>query len=65
MQTAWSLALHNLGDVKELTPEWFSDPAFLSNSLHLQLGKKQNGSQVGDVELPPWAKGSQHNLVYT
>ena len=43
-------------EVKELTPEWYSAPAFLKNVNGLQLGATQAGARVGDVELPFWAK---------
>ena len=42
----------------QLIPEFFGDdPSFLENQLRLDLGRKQNGSFVGDVILPPWATG--------
>lgn len=42
----------------QLIPEFFGDdPRFLENKLGLDLGRKQNGSFVGDVILPPWATG--------
>lgn len=42
--------------MKELTPEWFTAPAFLANNNSFDLGICQNGMPVGDVELPYWAK---------
>lgn len=42
----------------QLIPEFFgSDGDFLENKLNLDLGRKQSGSLVGDVVLPPWASG--------
>lgn len=41
--------------MKELTPEWYSNPAFLKNSHNFNLGTSVNGSSIGDVILPPWA----------
>lgn len=42
-------------DVKELTPEWFYLPDFLRNTNGIDLGERQDGVPVNDVELPPWA----------
>ena len=39
-------------------PEFYcSDGDFLENKLNLNLGIKQDGTRVHDVELPPWADG--------
>eukprot|EP01125_Pyxidicula_operculata_P017224 TRINITY_DN6027_c0_g1_i1.p1 TRINITY_DN6027_c0_g1~~TRINITY_DN6027_c0_g1_i1.p1 ORF type:complete len:1383 (-),score=353.30 TRINITY_DN6027_c0_g1_i1:179-4192(-) len=43
-------------DVKELIPEFFYLPEFLRNSNNFNLGTKQNGTKLGDVRLPSWAK---------
>ncbi|XP_068199670.1 protein FAN [Antennarius striatus] len=52
----WKNCLEGATDFKELIPEFFGDdPGFLENKLSLNLGRKQNGSLVGDVILPPWA----------
>jgi hypothetical protein len=50
-------------EVKELTPEWYCNPEFLKNSNDFKLGVSQDGIQIGDVELPPWAKGSAEKFV--
>ena len=50
-------------DLKELTPEWFFQPAFLVNANALDLGTRQCGARVGDVALPPWARGSAERFV--
>lgn len=71
---AWEGVSSNQTDVKELIPEFFavnvSDipagifPAtatpseFLDNVQALDLGVRQDGKRVDDVELPPWACGS-------
>ena len=39
--------------VKELTPEWYCNPAFLKNSNEFKLGTSQDGELLGDVVLPP------------
>ncbi|CAI5531481.1 unnamed protein product [Closterium sp. Naga37s-1] len=52
----WANCLTNTSDVKELTPEFFYLPDFLSNANHLYLGQCQDGSMLNDVVLPPWAQ---------
>uniref|UniRef100_H3CTM5 Neutral sphingomyelinase activation associated factor n=1 Tax=Tetraodon nigroviridis TaxID=99883 RepID=H3CTM5_TETNG len=52
----WKNCLEGATDFKELIPEFFGDDSsFLENKLRLDLGRKQSGSFVGDVVLPPWA----------
>ncbi|XP_022758291.1 protein SPIRRIG-like isoform X2 [Durio zibethinus] len=53
----------NTSDVKELIPEFFYMPEFLENRFNLDLGEKQSGEKVGDVLLPPWAKGSARKFI--
>ncbi|XP_050237389.1 protein SPIRRIG [Mercurialis annua] len=53
----------NTSDVKELIPEFFYMPEFLANRFNLDLGEKQSGEKVGDVVLPPWAKGSVREFI--
>jgi len=50
-------------EVKELTPEWYCNPSFLKNSNNFKLGTSQDGEVLGDVILPPWAKGSPEKFV--
>ena len=50
-------------DVKELTPEFYSDPTFLMNSNGFDLGVCASGEVVNDVILPPWADGSPQKFV--
>lgn len=60
---SWKSVLTNTADLKELIPEFYgysSDERrrpgdFLRNGKKLDLGVRQSGSPVGDVELPPWA----------
>ncbi|EFN57202.1 hypothetical protein CHLNCDRAFT_143625 [Chlorella variabilis] len=59
----WQNCLDNTADVKELTPEFFYQPEFLLNTNGFDLGRKQGGEALGDVELPPWAKGSADEFV--
>ncbi|KAJ1735090.1 hypothetical protein LPJ72_002038 [Coemansia sp. Benny D160-2] len=51
----WNSCMTGPGDVKELIPEFFYLPEFLVNSNGVDLGKKQDGTLLGDVSLPPWA----------
>ncbi|KAB1203374.1 BEACH domain-containing protein lvsA [Morella rubra] len=53
----------NTSDVKELIPEFFYMPEFLENRFDLDLGEKQSGEKVGEVVLPPWAKGSAREFI--
>ncbi|CAN8295817.1 unnamed protein product [Cochlearia groenlandica] len=53
----------NTSDVKELIPEFFYMPEFLENRFILDLGEKQSGEKVGDVFLPPWARGSVREFI--
>jgi hypothetical protein len=50
-------------EVKELTPEWYCNPSFLRNSNNFKLGTSQEGEVLGDVLLPPWAKGNPEKFV--
>jgi len=63
IQGAWNLSYTNVGDVKELIPEFFYCPEFLRNLNGLDLGTKQDKTKLGDVVLPPWAKGSPEEFV--
>ncbi|XP_022609768.1 protein FAN isoform X2 [Seriola dumerili] len=52
----WKNCLEGATDFKELIPEFYGiDCSFLENKLSLDLGRRQNGSLVEDVVLPPWA----------
>ncbi|KAG2260444.1 hypothetical protein Bca52824_079738 [Brassica carinata] len=53
----------NTSDVKELIPEFFYMPEFLENRFSLDLGEKQSGERVGEVFLPPWARGSVREFI--
>ncbi|GKE06974.1 protein SPIRRIG, partial [Tanacetum coccineum] len=65
VRNTWSSAAGrgNTSDVKELIPEFFYMPEFLENRFGLDLGEKQSGEKVGDVVLPPWAKGSAREFI--
>lgn len=60
---SWESVCKNAGDLKELTPEFFTTGHnFLKNSDGLKLGRKQDKTWVGDVELPPWSRGPEDFL---
>lgn len=44
---------------QELIPEFFFLPEMLVNSNRYRLGRQEDGSSVGDVELPPWASSPE------
>ncbi|KAM3440661.1 hypothetical protein NHJ13734_003190 [Beauveria thailandica] len=56
---AWkSASCRNKTDVRELIPEFFCLPEFLTNVNGYDFGRRQsNGVKVDNVALPPWAKG--------
>ncbi|XP_041422367.1 protein FAN isoform X2 [Xenopus laevis] len=59
----WRNCLEGVTDFKELTPEFYgNESGFLLNMMHLDLGKRQGGKLVDDVELPPWASDADHFL---
>ena len=64
MKDAWlSAAQTNMADVKELIPEFFYLPEFLTNENKFEFGTKQNGDVVSDVVLPRWAKGDPREFI--
>ncbi|RCI07112.1 hypothetical protein CU098_000831 [Rhizopus stolonifer] len=56
---AWdSASERNMGDVRELIPEFFYLPEFLTNVNKFNFGVKQgSGEAIDSVVLPPWAHG--------
>ena len=63
VEAAWRSATSTSHDVKELVPEWFTCPAVLCNGARLPLGRRQDGTVLGDVVLPPWAQGSPDQFI--
>ncbi|KAH9888748.1 hypothetical protein F4778DRAFT_755179 [Xylariomycetidae sp. FL2044] len=59
IEGSWKSASQDTGsDVRELIPEFFCLPEFLTNVNGYNFGERQGaGGKVNDVELPPWAKG--------
>ncbi|CAD6251786.1 unnamed protein product [Miscanthus lutarioriparius] len=64
IESTYRNCLSNTSDVKELIPEFFYMPEFLENSNSYHLGIKQDGEPLGDVGLPPWAKGSPEEFIH-
>uniref|UniRef100_A0A146M1B0 Neurobeachin n=1 Tax=Lygus hesperus TaxID=30085 RepID=A0A146M1B0_LYGHE len=52
---SWKNCQRDTSDVKELIPELFFLPEMLVNSNKYKLGQQDDGTCVGNVELPPWA----------
>jgi hypothetical protein len=58
IQNTWdSASAKNMADVRELTPEFFFLPDFLTNVNSYDFGLRSDGSRIDNVQLPPWAKG--------
>ncbi|KAL2170857.1 hypothetical protein VTG60DRAFT_4344 [Thermothelomyces hinnuleus] len=59
IEGAWNSASRDNGsDVRELIPEFFYLPDFLTNINGYNFGVRQGGGgRVDNVILPPWAKG--------
>ncbi|XP_072766799.1 protein FAN isoform X2 [Anoplolepis gracilipes] len=56
----WKNVLVNMSDFKELIPEFYDTSNagdFLANSYGIDFGYRYDGTKIGDVQLPPWAKG--------
>eukprot|EP01113_Clastostelium_recurvatum_P032618 TRINITY_DN4216_c0_g1_i3.p1 TRINITY_DN4216_c0_g1~~TRINITY_DN4216_c0_g1_i3.p1 ORF type:complete len:2476 (+),score=625.81 TRINITY_DN4216_c0_g1_i3:3-7430(+) len=51
IRKCWENCMTNQADVKELIPEFFYQPEFLSNNNSVDFGFPSSG----DVVLPPWA----------
>lgn len=65
IESAWvSASRDNMTDVRELTPEFFYLPEFLSNVNEYDFGAKQvSGEAINDVQLPKWAKGDPQTFI--
>ncbi|XP_010219139.1 PREDICTED: LOW QUALITY PROTEIN: WD repeat- and FYVE domain-containing protein 4 [Tinamus guttatus] len=65
VKNTWeSASRDNMSDVRELIPEFFYLPEFLTNANHFELGCMQDGTVLGDVQLPPWADGDPHQFIH-
>lgn len=67
IQDCWNITYNNVGlDIKELIPEFYdssSNGEFLKNILNINFGTTQNGLEVNDVVLPPWAKSPRDFIL--
>ncbi|GAM85921.1 hypothetical protein ANO11243_039310 [Dothideomycetidae sp. 11243] len=65
IEKAWiSSSKQNMTDVRELTPEFYYLPEFLTNLNGYDFGVKEgSGQAINDVHLPPWAKGDPHLFI--
>merc|ERR1719491_2121535 len=62
--SSWkSASQENLQDVRELIPEFFYLPDFLTNTNHFDFGTTQRGKHVHNVTLPRWANGDPEQFV--
>ncbi|CAM9129947.1 unnamed protein product, partial [Ectocarpus fasciculatus] len=62
-QSWLSASRDNLQDVRELVPEFFFLPDFLTNSNKFELGVTQRGEKIDDIILPPWANNSPAEFI--
>ncbi|CAF3646804.1 unnamed protein product [Adineta steineri] len=63
-QSSWTNIMDSHNDGKELIPEFFYLPEFLSNLNKFDLGKLQSNNQLlNDVQLPPWAHNSPEEFI--
>ncbi|XP_070799266.1 WD repeat- and FYVE domain-containing protein 4 [Pituophis catenifer annectens] len=64
IRNTWeSASRDNMTDVRELIPEFFYLPEFLTNHNHIDFGCLQDGTRLNDVDLPPWAGGNPHRFI--
>lgn len=65
LEKVWnSASKQNMTDVRELTPEFYYLPEFLTNVNGYDFGIKEgSGQAIGDVHLPKWAKGDPHLFI--
>ena len=62
--SSWkSASEENLQDVRELIPEFFYLPDFLTNTNNFDFGTTQKGKTVHNVTLPKWAKGDPNRFI--
>jgi hypothetical protein len=57
---SYSLALNEVGDMRELTPDNISLPEMYKNNLKVNFGKTQEDVTVDHVVLPGWAGGDPY-----
>ena len=60
---SWDGVMANGSDLKELIPEMYTLPEMFKNINKYRMGKRQDGIQLGHVELPPWAENSAEKFI--
>ena len=64
IKEAWeSSSRNNMADVRELIPEFYYLPDFLTNRNNFDLGTKQSGEPLNFVHLPAWAKNDPREFI--
>lgn len=64
IENSWlSASQENLQDVRELIPEFYYLPEFLSNLNNFDLGSTQKDAIVQDVILPKWANNDPVEFI--
>lgn len=64
MNVSWNLSSgDSTTDFKELIPEFFYLPEFLTNLEHFDFGQRHNGIKVDDVNLPAWCRSDPRLFV--
>lgn len=62
--TSWESASKlSTTDVRELIPEFYYLPEFLTNDNNYDFGKKQTGESIDQVILPTWANGNPRLFI--
>ena len=62
VKDSWTNCQRDTSDVKELVPEFYCLPEMFVNMNGYKLGKLDDGRELGNVELPPWAS-TPHEFV--
>lgn len=62
VKESWANCQRDTSDVKELIPEFYCLPEMFVNMNGYRLGTLDDGTELGDVELPPWAS-NPHEFV--
>ena len=56
--------MHDFADVRELIPEFFCLPEFLTNANKINFGVKEGDkTKVDHVQLPSWAQNKAVNYI--
>ncbi|OHT10854.1 hypothetical protein TRFO_19749 [Tritrichomonas foetus] len=62
-ETWLSASAKSQSDVKELVPQMYKVPDYLTNNLDLSLFVEHDNLDVGTVVLPKWAKNPRHFIL--